>query len=179
MCKQKGFLLLLWVIMLSVLPLSTFAQEKLNKRVSVNVKQASVESVLSSVKKQTGLSFVYNAEQAKSWPKIDLKETNRPASEVLDKIVGLIGCSYEMKNDIVTIYKQRLSGNERTVRGYVRDENGEELIGALVSIGEGQLATVTDAEGFYTLNIPTEKTILKFSYVGMETKYVTFKVGTD
>lgn len=179
MCKQKGFLLLLWVIMLSVLPLSTFAQEKLNKKVSVNVKQASVESVLSSVKKQTGLSFVYNAEQAKSWPKISLNETNRPASEVLDRIVALIGCSYEMKNDIVTIYKQRLSGSERTVRGYVRDENGEELIGALVSIGEGQLATVTDAEGFYTLNIPTEKTILKFSYVGMETKYVTFKVGTD
>jgi TonB-linked SusC/RagA family outer membrane protein len=179
MCKQKGFLLLLWVIMLSVLPLGSFAQEKLNKKVSVNVKQASVESVLSSVKKQTGLSFVYNAEQAKSWPKIDLKETNRPAGEVLDKIVGLIGCSYEMKNDIVTIYKQQLSGSERTVRGYVRDENGEVLIGALVSIGEGQLATVTDAEGFYTLNIPTEKTILKYSYVGMETKYVTFKVGTD
>ncbi len=94
MCKQKGFLLLLWVIMLSVLPLSTFAQEKLNKKVSVNVKQASVESVLSSVKKQTGLSFVYNAELAKSWPKISLNETNRPASEVLDRIVALIGCSY-------------------------------------------------------------------------------------
>lgn len=177
MCKQKGFLLLLWVIMLSALPLGTFAQEKLNKKVSVNVKQATVESVLSSVKKQTGLSFVYNAEQAKSWPKISLNETNRPASEVLDRIVALIGCSYEMKNDIVTIYKQRLSGNERTVRGYVRDENGEELIGALVSIGEGQLATVTDAEGFYTLNIPTEKTILKFSYVGMDNVYQTVNAG--
>ena len=65
MSKQKGFLILLWVIILSVPPLGVFAQEKLNRKVSVNVKQASVESVLSSVKKQTGLSFVYNAEQAK------------------------------------------------------------------------------------------------------------------
>ncbi|MBQ3827404.1 MAG: SusC/RagA family TonB-linked outer membrane protein, partial [Prevotella sp.] len=74
--------------------------------------------------------------------------------------------------------KQSMSGRTRTVKGYVRDDNGEPLVGVPVCIGEGRVCTITDAEGFYTFPIPVEQTVLKYTYVGMETAYVTIPQGS-
>ncbi len=65
------------------------------------------------------------------------------------------------------------SGRERTIKGYVRDESGEMLVGVPICIGETRVCTVTDADGYYTFKIPVEQTTLKYSYVGMETVYWT------
>ena len=70
------------------------------------------------------------------------------------------------------------SGRERTIKGYVRDESGEMLVGVPICIGETRVCTVTDADGYYTFKIPVEQTTLKYSYVGMETVYVTVPRGT-
>ncbi|MDO5664937.1 MAG: TonB-dependent receptor [Bacteroidia bacterium] len=58
------------------------------------------------------------------------------------------------------------------VTGSVVDENGESVIGASIQIkGTGQ-GTVTDAEGRFVLNVPTESSTLVVSYVGMRTQEV-------
>lgn len=53
-----------------------------------------------------------------------------------------------------------------TLSGYIKDEAGEELIGATIYIPELQLGAVTNVYGFYSITIPegTYKTI--FSYIG-------------
>ena len=38
---------------------------------------------------------------------------------------------------------------------------------------------MTDADGFYTFKIPVERTVLKFSYVGMDNKYEAVLQGTS
>ena len=68
-------------------------------------------------------------------------------------------------------------GDPRKVSGYVHDENGEPLMGVPVSIGEGKVSAVTDTEGFYSLTIPVEATVLKFSYVGLATEQITIAQG--
>ena len=82
-----------------------------------------------------------------------------------------------MKGNIVTIFQKQLSGRERTVKGYVRDEDGELLVGVPVCIGETRVCTVTDADGFYTFKIPVEATTLKFSYVGLSNEDVQIAQG--
>lgn len=71
----------------------------------------------------------------------------------------------------------RQLGNERTISGHVMDASGEPLAGVPVCIGETRVCTVTDAEGFYTFPIPTDKTVLKFTYVGMSAQYATIDSG--
>lgn len=66
----------------------------------------------------------------------------------------------------------------RKVSGYVHDENGEPLMGVPVSIGEGKVSAVTDMEGFYSLSIPVNATVLKFSYVGLATEQITIEKGS-
>jgi len=59
------------------------------------------------------------------------------------------------------------------VRGTAVDATGEPLIGASVVVkGHGSLGTVTDIDGNFQLDVPTEQSVLVFSYVGMVSKEV-------
>lgn len=61
-------------------------------------------------------------------------------------------------------------GSQATIAGYVRNaENNEPIIGTLVYIKEPFQATTTDANGFYSISLPTGKHTLLFQYAGMKT----------
>ena len=60
-----------------------------------------------------------------------------------------------------------------TVKGTVIDTTGDPLIGATVVVkDQTTLGTVTDIDGNYELKVPSEQTVLVFSYVGMTSKEV-------
>ena len=66
--------------------------------------------------------------------------------------------------------------NGISVRGTVTDNAADPLIGATVLVkGQPSLGTVTDIDGNFHLEVPSENSVLVFSYVGMTTKEV--KVG--
>ncbi len=171
--------LTLLTLMLLLASVTVKAAMPADTPVSINYKSESVVNVLKDVQRQSGLNFFYSAELAKEWPRITIKLTKTPAKDAVEQIVRMIGCEYSIKSNIVTISKQKLSGRERTIRGHVRDNDGELLVGVPVCIGETRVCTITDAEGFYTFKIPVEATTLKFSYVGMETVYATIPRGTS
>ena len=69
-----------------------------------------------------------------------------------------------------------MMGQNIAVKGTVVDSNGEGLIGASVVVkGQTSLGAVTDFDGNFRLEVPSEQTVLVISYVGMITKEV--KVG--
>lgn len=166
---------MLWIALM--LPLSASASLPSDKKVTLNAKSVSVEDVFKQIKQQSGLNFVFSSDLAKTWPKVTIRATKKPVEDVIGQVVGLIGCSYEVKGNIVTITPQKVSGRERTIKGIVRDDSGEPLMGVPVCIGETRVCTVTDDEGFYTFKIPVESTMLKFSYVGLSTEYVQIPQG--
>ncbi|MDE5975748.1 MAG: SusC/RagA family TonB-linked outer membrane protein, partial [Muribaculaceae bacterium] len=66
----------------------------------------------------------------------------------------------------------------RQLQGEVRDEAGEELIGATVKVDGTTLATATDVDGRFVLNVPAGSEIhLTVSYVGYSTRSI--KVAPD
>lgn len=62
-----------------------------------------------------------------------------------------------------------LFAQQRIVKGVVLDENGEALLGVSVTVKNAQKGTITDIDGKFSLQLPTEKNILVFSYIGYET----------
>lgn len=59
------------------------------------------------------------------------------------------------------------------VKGTVFDGNGETIIGASVAVkGNTSIGTISDFDGNFQLNVPSDKTILVVSFVGMKTKEV-------
>lgn len=175
---QKRFigLLLLMTVML-LMPGKALASMPADTKMSIDVKSTSVEQVLNEIHRKAKIDFFYDANLAKEWPKITLRAVNKTAEEIIGQVANLINCTYSVKGNIVTIFQKQLSGRERTVKGYVRDEDGELLVGVPVCIGETRVCTVTDADGFYTFKIPVEATTLKFSYVGLSNEYVQIAQG--
>lgn len=175
---QKRFigLMLLMTVML-LMPGKALASMPADTKMSIDVKSTSVEQVLNEIHRKAKIDFFYDANLAKNWPKITLRAVNKTAEEIIGQVANLINCTYSVKGNIVTIFQKQLSGRERTVKGYVRDEDGELLVGVPVCIGETRVCTVTDADGFYTFKIPVEATTLKFSYVELSNEYVQIAQG--
>lgn len=60
-----------------------------------------------------------------------------------------------------------------TVRGTVLDSNGETIIGASVTLkGNNSVGTISDIDGNFVLTVPSEKSVLIVSYVGMKPQEV-------
>ena len=175
---NKFLFMLIAIFMMTMVPATLCAQNtQAEKKVVIKATSATVESILTEIKKQTGLSFAYSTDVSKTWPKVTMNIQNKSVREVLDELMGYIGCEYKISGNVISISKQQLSGKMRIVSGMVRDQEGLPLAGVPVCIGETRVCTVTDDEGRFSFQIPTEKTTLKFSYVGMQTQYVSILAG--
>ena len=70
------------------------------------------------------------------------------------------------------------SAQTRTVNGTVLDAtNGDPLIGASVTAHGATTGVATDADGAFTITVPSSVTKLTVSYVGYETQHVTIGTG--
>lgn len=175
---RRLLLLLVMATLLAVQQTTAFAQSAAEKKVTVKVKNQPAEDVLKSIGKQSGLNLFYKSDFAKTWPKLTIDIVNKRAIDAVAEVTNIIGCSYQLKGDIVTIMKQNHSGRKRRIGGRVTDTDGQPLIGVPVCIGETRVCTITDADGAYQIDIPVEKTTLKFTYVGMNTEYAVIPQGT-
>jgi hypothetical protein len=58
--------------------------------------------------------------------------------------------------------------NKYTISGFIKDESGEELIGATIYVPKLKSGTVTNVYGFYSLTLPSGDYNIDFSYIGYE-----------
>jgi TonB-linked SusC/RagA family outer membrane protein len=68
------------------------------------------------------------------------------------------------------------SAQDFSVKGTVKDAQGETLPGVTISIKGTKSGTLTDVNGNYTIKVPSKESILVFSFVGLQTReYVANK----
>lgn len=65
------------------------------------------------------------------------------------------------------------SQQTRTITGTVIDEIGEPLIGVSVKVKDANQVTITDVDGNYSINVPSENSVLQFTYLGFLPENVT------
>jgi hypothetical protein len=66
----------------------------------------------------------------------------------------------------IIIFLPFLQRHSIPYQGTVKDgQTGETLIGATIRL-QIPVGTVTDANGFYTLNVPDAQAVLEYSYIG-------------
>lgn len=78
-----------------------------------------------------------------------------------------------MAASVVVSASSVMAQNTMTVKGTVRDANGDALIGVTVHVKGGNKGTITDINGTYTLSGVPRSSTLEFSYVGMTTQFVS------
>lgn len=174
--------ILLMFTFFQVLASETYSQ---STRISVEIEEGTVADVLKTLEQKSEFFFLYSPKMIDVNRKVSITVRNKRINTILDQLFRGTDVRYVIKDrQIVLSTEQRLDlleNNTNTlsqvsqpvkVSGTVTDEDGVPVIGATVvveSTGEG---TITDTNGKFTLNVPSENETLIFSFVGMTSQEV-------
>lgn len=122
-----------------------------NKKVSLNVKNSSVEDILKDVLKNTNATY-----------------------RIVDRQIIIVPVPEVEEEDVSA---QKLQGNE--IRGKITDSKAEPLAGVNVVVEGTTTGAVTDINGRYTIEVPDKNSVLVFSYVGYLTERITVGDQTE
>ena len=160
--------------------LSVDASAQQKTTVTVNLKNVSLNEVISELKRQTDYDFFYNTELAKSKKNVNVMAKDKQVTEVLDEILPPLNMEYAIQGDMVTIrageQKQVQTTESKKLSGTVIDAEGNALPGVTILVKGTTLGTATDMDGKYNLTLPLtgQDLILVFSFIGMDSKEVTY-----
>ena len=152
--------------------------------VSRNFNSQPLKSVLHEIERQTKMSVIVNDINLNKRVTANFNKT--PLRDVLKQVLDE-SCEYEIADRIITIHPSRKAKQEtqhqgkkkkQTVKGCIKDENGDPIIGASILVKGTTTGTITDADGRYSLDVPSGSTI-QISYLGYQTKEVKAQGGSD
>jgi TonB-dependent SusC/RagA subfamily outer membrane receptor len=150
------------------------------QKLTISGSNISIQKVFHAIKKQTGLTVFYSDELLNDKERINLDFNEKELNEALEYLLKGRNISYEIRRNKVIVLS-RVKEKETTtivqplvgtnveniaVKGKVTDEKGDALPGVNILIKGTQRGLSTDADGKYAIEVPSENSILVFSFVG-------------
>ncbi len=146
-----------------------------DNKVTLDVSNGTLESVLRAIEKQTDYRFFYSKETVNVKVNVSIKARNEAVTAVLDKLLPSHGINYVINDKRIALKNaptqsrpsnQEVSkGNNIVVFGTVSDIHGEPLIGVSITVEGQQKGVTTDVYGKYSIEVP-QGSSLQFSYIG-------------
>lgn len=160
------------ILFVSILQVSAmgYAQEK---KLELNVMDATVKELFKIIKAQSEFTFIYNDDDISSIKPISISQTDISVETVLNTLLHDSGLSYTVMDNVIVIQAAEQAEQKGiTVSGQVTDEKGEPIPGVNIIIVEYNNGTITDSEGRYELKVPDENASLVFTFIGFEKQTV-------
>lgn len=162
----------------------TSGQEVLERKLTLQTKNADVKSILVQIEKKIDVKFTYRPRLIKDRDRISLDVTEAPLYEVLAQVFGA-SLGYEVIGKQIVL-KTVPSGDLTaeagadnvsdiaavTVRGRVVDETSAPIPGVNVLVKGTTNGTTTDSDGRYALDVDSESSVLVFSFIGYVTQEI-------
>ncbi len=187
--RQKHFFRIMKIstFLLFVFILCANAENSNSQNINVTIRsnQTQLERVLNEVERQTGFLFVYNnhvdvnRKVSVHLKKASLQETLKDLFKGTDVKYTIDG-SYILLSINKTPTKSTSSSNvsqqKHRITGVVKDEKGDPIIGASITIKGTSHGAMTNLQGVFTLEAPVGA-IIQVSYIGYQNK--VFQVGNE
>lgn len=159
---------LLFSMLLNLQATEAFSQ---SVTVSLNLNNVTVEHVLNAIEHQSGLYFVYNSKLINVDRLVSIHLDKKPVEAVLKELFNEGKVVYEIvdKHVVLSPSTSQLQSilQEKKVTGVVKDATGEPIIGTNVTLkGVQGTGTVTNLDGYFSLNVPLDDGVLLISYIG-------------
>ena len=145
------------------------------KKISLKVNNAPLSQVLTKIEDLSGCKVSFTYDEVQQY-RVSVNMKNQPVSAVMQQVLKDTPLEYTVKGKFITVFKgsklfrpqaSPTSGaSARTVKGTVRDADGEPLIGVTVQVEGTNKGTVTDYDGNFVLEGVEEGEMLTYSYVG-------------
>ncbi len=158
--------------------LGVFANESYSQstKLTLDLKNASVEKVLSQIEDQSEFYFLYSKKVVDVERKVDITVTEKLITEILDELFAGTDVNYVIKDRQIVLSTPEVTGpitmsavqQQKPVTGKVTNNAGEPITGATILVKGTTIGTITNVDGDYSLaNVPPDGTLV-FSFVGMK-----------
>ncbi|MGX5816767.1 SusC/RagA family TonB-linked outer membrane protein [Chitinophaga lutea] len=140
--------------------------------ITLRARDASLESVLQQIERQSGYDVFYEAQDIRRANKVTVDLRNASLTAALDSCFKRQPFKYHIldKTIVVSASIQPKAAAPQSqairIRGKVTDENDDPLPGVTVRIRETNTGVVTDKDGRYVIADANPKGTISFSFVG-------------
>ena len=195
---QGAFIAIMRITLAQILIMAIFStlvsasslsgQGIMDRKVSINVHNAEMKSILSELEKQTSVVFTYRANLIKGLKNVSFSTTDMRLGDVLTQLLSpdIVVLALEDDEEIIlkpntgTPREAEAGTDEYTalaITGTITDEENQPIPGVNVLEKGTTNGTTTDAAGKYSINVQDENSILVFSFIGY--KAMETRVGTQ
>lgn len=147
------------------------------QNVSFSTNKVTLKSAFEKIEKASKYKIAYNSSQLNANRSVTLSKKSDDVFGMLTQLLKGTNCTYKLEGNYIIIkpqQKAQTSGKKVKVRGVIKDETGEPIIGATVRVKGQSEGTVSDFDGNFTLDVTDDNT-LQISYIGYQTQ--EFAVG--
>lgn len=163
-------------------------QKKLDTKVTITVENLTLDSALSKIEKSAHVKFSYNSRLPQLSRKVSIEANQETLSSILSRILVPFNIAFsEVSNQIIlqkttsedpfasadnhdSLFEVLTAGP--IIKGKVTDASGSPLPGATVLVKGTKTAVLTDFDGNFSIEMPSNSDKLVISYVGMETREI-------
>ena len=160
---------------------SCFGQSALDRTTSITFKNKSLQGCLVQLGSSTGINFSYNSKILhNTGKKVSDTFTEKKISEILDQLFMGTPLAYKEIGGQISIYEDNAAGEFYTLSGYVRNKSSkEEIVGARLYFPNLGTGCVSNAYGYYAINLPAGETKLLVSSIGLQKKNLNVNMQSD
>lgn len=163
----------------------TGAQDLLDKKITLNLENVTLQKALATIEQQTKIRFAYSSSIIPVGEKVNVRAVNRPLDSVLNDLFADLNIEYQpVRGQIMLkrIRKKAATGGEQSllpdetpfesvvmesvVKGKITDERNNALPGVNVLVKGTQRGVTSGIEGDYELSLNDGENTLIFSFVG-------------
>lgn len=142
-------------------------------RLSLEMRNSTVQEVLSAIEQKSSFYFTYNLEQVNVNRRVSVNMKEKSVTDILDTVFSSEGIKYIISDKHIVLYKAENASpirmqDSKIVKGSIVDENGEPVIGANVIEKGTTNGVITDMNGNFSIEV-TKGAVLQISYIGYET----------
>lgn len=139
--------------------------------VSFGSNKVTLKSAFEKIEQSSKYKVAYNSSQLDANRTVTLTKKSDDVFGMLNQLLKGTNCTYELEGNYIIIKSQHKGkaqshGKKIKVKGVVKDETGEPVIGATVmEKGSANNGVITDIDGNYTIEIASDG-LLAVSYIG-------------
>ena len=155
----------------------TYSQQ----RISLDLKNVSVQKVLKIIENRSDYRFVYGDDVFQSKNLINVYSRNATIDYVMEQLLAGTELSYKKLNEnlVIVIGMEKEQTVTFPIKGTITDELGAPLSGVSIVEKGTTIGAVSDDQGKFSIEVSGENVVLEISRVGYETKEIVASGSQD
>jgi TonB-linked SusC/RagA family outer membrane protein len=153
-------------------------------KVSLDMQNASLESVLDEIESQSEFYFIFNQKQIDVNRVVDIKEENKLITDILPELFKGTNVNYALLDRKILLTTDQVENSlntseaapvpqQKNITGTVTDATtGQPMPGVNVLVNGTLVGAQTDVNGKYTLIVTNPNAVISFSFIGYNTQEI-------